>query len=282
MGPLVSVIVPTKNSSDTIDLCLSSIINQTYKNIEIIVVDNYSTDTTITIALKYTKKIFTVGPERSVQMNFGAKMASGKYIYRVDSDFILDTDLIAEAVNTAESNNYGAIIIHNASDESVSFWSRVRKMERDMYVSDESKVAVRFIRKDVFTSVGGFDPLLFAAEDYDLHNRIIKEFAVGRIKARELHKGEAKSLKEIAQKHYYYGKNTIYFLKKNKKRALIQLTPFKGIYLEFFSHPVLGAGFITYQVVRYVSGFCGMLVYLLQIMWKRLLKYIKISYFDRS
>jgi glycosyltransferase involved in cell wall biosynthesis len=75
-------------------MCLYSLINQTYKNIEIIVVDNYSADTTKMIAMKYTKKIFTVGPECGVQINIGAKMASGKYSYKVDSDFVLDPDLI--------------------------------------------------------------------------------------------------------------------------------------------------------------------------------------------
>jgi glycosyltransferase involved in cell wall biosynthesis len=270
-SPLVSVIVPTKNSSSTLSACLSSIISQTYKNIELIVVDNYSADTTRTIAMEYTKKVFTIGPERGVQINFGVKKALGKYIYRVDSDFVLDSDLIMEAVNAAESNNYGAVIIHNTSDESVSFWSWLRKMERDMYVLDESKVAARFIRKDVFTSIGGFDPLLVFGEDYDLHNRVIKEYKVGRIKAKEVHIGEYKTLKEVAQKHYYYGKTMIYFLKKNRRQGLRQVTPFRRFYLPFFRHPVLGACFLAYQTVRYFSSICGIVVCLLDILRNRLL-----------
>ena len=101
---------------------------------------------------------------------------SGKYIYRVDSDFVLEPQIISEAVNAAESNNYAAIIIHNTSDPTVSFWAKVRKFERDMYDSDNLNIAVRFIRKDAFLSVGGFDVRLVYGEDYNLHNRIIEKY----------------------------------------------------------------------------------------------------------
>ena len=55
-NPLVSVIIPTYNSSRTLEKCLESIKNQTYKNIEIIVVDNNSTDNTKEIAKKFADK----------------------------------------------------------------------------------------------------------------------------------------------------------------------------------------------------------------------------------
>ena len=74
---LVSVIVPTKNSEQFLEKCLDSIKKQTYKRVEIIVVDNNSTDNTKKIARKFTNKVFNKGPERSAQMNFGAKKAKG-------------------------------------------------------------------------------------------------------------------------------------------------------------------------------------------------------------
>jgi glycosyltransferase involved in cell wall biosynthesis len=59
--PLVSVIIPTKNSESTIDYCLRSIRGQTYTNIEVIVVDNYSRDKTEEVAQKYGK-VLSKGP----------------------------------------------------------------------------------------------------------------------------------------------------------------------------------------------------------------------------
>ena len=61
--PLVSIIIPTKNSNKFLEKCLKSIRNQVYKNIEIIVVDNNSTDRTLETARKYACVIFTFFPD---------------------------------------------------------------------------------------------------------------------------------------------------------------------------------------------------------------------------
>jgi glycosyltransferase involved in cell wall biosynthesis len=265
-NPIVSIVIPTKNSSNTLAACLDSIINQYYKNIEIIVIDNHSTDNTIEIARRYTNSVYTFGPERSFQINYGVRLASGKYIYRVDSDFVLEPGVISDAVNGAETNGYGAVIIHNTSDPTVSFWAKVRKFERDMYDSgyDELKIAVRFVRKDAFLSVGGFDTRMVSGEDYDLHNKIIKKYDIGRINAKEVHMGEYKSLGEVARVNYFYGKNTGLFLRIHKSRGFRQVSPFRKVYLrnykKFLSHPVLGAGFVVYQIVKYSSAAIGLLV----------------------
>jgi glycosyltransferase involved in cell wall biosynthesis len=262
-APLVSVIIPTKNSSKTLQKCLDSIRNQDYKNTEIIVIDNHSTDATLEIAKRYTNIVYTFSPERSSQINYGVKKCSGTYIYRVDSDFVLENNVISEAVAESERDNYGAVLIHNTSDPSVSFWAKVRKFERDMYGSDDLNVAVRFMRKDVFLSVGGFDPRLVYGEDYDLHNRIAQKHKIGRISAKEMHLGEYKSIRDIASVNFYYGKTAGLFLKKNKARGYKQVSPFRKVYLKnykkFLNHPILGIGFIVYQIVRYGSGALGLL-----------------------
>ena len=121
----------------------------------------------------------------------------------------------------------------------------------------------RFIRKDAFLSVGGFDVRLVYGEDYDLHNRIIEKYDIGKIDAKEVHLGEYKSLTEIARVNYYYGKTAALFLKKNKSRGLLQISPIRKVYLlhykEFLVHPTLAVGFIVYQIVRYTSGLIGLL-----------------------
>lgn len=262
--PLVSVIVPTRDSEATIERCLKSIKGQSYKNVEIIVIDNYSNDKTRWIAKEYGAKIYLKGLERGAQVNFGVRKALGKYVYRVDSDFVLHPDIIREAVEMCEKYGYDAIIVHNTSDPSISFWSKVRKAERDCYRNDELNVAARFWKKKVFLYIGGFDENLVAGDDYDLHNRLLENgFRIGRIKAEETHVGEPKTLAEVIRKHYYYGKNIENFIRKNPKKALMQLSPIRRAHFKVFPvfkrQPTLIFGFLVYQLVRYAATVIGIL-----------------------
>lgn len=143
-SPLVSVIVPTYNSQATIVQCLESLKKQTYRPIEIIVVDRNSSDKTRQIARRYTPKVYIHGPERAAQMNFGICHAKGKYIYRVDSDFIIDPDVVRQCVENCERNHLDGVAVHNTSAEGLGFWAEVRKLERDTYIDDALIVAVRF------------------------------------------------------------------------------------------------------------------------------------------
>ena len=235
---------------------------QSHRNFEIFVVDNYSSDRTRQIAKKYDARIYLKGPERGAQVNFGVEKAVGKYIYRVDSDFVLQLDVIREAVESCEKCGYDAILIHNTSDPTVSFWARVRKAERDCYKNDELNVAARFWKKEVFLAVGGFDENLVAGDDYDLQNRLLKSgFKIGRINAGETHIGEPRTLAEVVRKHYYYGKNMGSFIRKDPRKALRQLSPLRKSYVKglsnFFSDPILIVGFVIYQLVRYTAATIG-------------------------
>ena len=263
--PLVSIIVPTKNSADTLDACLKSIKAQLYRNIEVVVVDNYSNDQTLRIAVDHGARVFLMGPERCAQVNFGVSKARGKYVYRVDSDFLLEPEVVKEAVERCENQSYDAIAIHNTSDPTVSFWSKVRKMERDSYRDDETNVAARFWKKEVFEVIGGFDVNLVAGDDYDLQNRLIKNgYRIGRIAAQETHIGEPRSIAEIFRKHYYYGQNIGFFIQKNPQKGFTQLSPLRGSIVRGFSRwtgePALIVGFLVYQFVRYAAAGLGMLM----------------------
>lgn len=87
--PKVSFCIPTLNNENTIEECLSSIANQDYPSIEIIVVDGYSKDKTVEIAKNYTDKIiFDSGPLGSARQT-GVEMATGKILALFDSDIII-------------------------------------------------------------------------------------------------------------------------------------------------------------------------------------------------
>src|SRR3989338_892630 len=111
-APLVSIVIPTNKEERNIENCLRSIRCQSYKNIEVIVVDNNSSDKTKEIALKYTQKVFDkVGKSGPPRRNFGAKIAGGEYIVAVDADMILSPDLIESCVAWMAQNDCLALYI---------------------------------------------------------------------------------------------------------------------------------------------------------------------------
>ena len=105
----ISVIIPTFNVEKYLDICLNSLINQTFKDIEIIIIDDNSTDNTADTVKFYMKmdnriKFFT-GRERrgpGGARNIGLSLASGKYVMFVDSDDWIDLDSLEKLYQYAE------------------------------------------------------------------------------------------------------------------------------------------------------------------------------------
>lgn len=263
--PLVSVIIPAYNSASTISSTLESLKKQTYKNMEIILVDKGSTDATRAIARKFTNKIFVHGPERAAQVNFGAWKARGKYLYRVDSDFIVEKDVVVQCVQKCEEEYFDGIAVHNTSAEGLGFWAEVRKLERNTYIDDPLIVAVRFFTKRAWEVVGGFDETLFGPEDYDFHNRFVKAgFRWGRIAAIERHLGEPKTLGDIWRKHFFYGRQMVRYFRKHPSLAAAQFNPIRASFLRHFDafvrHPKTFFGLVIMQIVKFTAGGLGFLI----------------------
>lgn len=223
--PLVSAIVPTYNSARTLRPCLESIKNQTYRNIETLVVDKYSKDETLCIAEEYGARILFKGPERSSQKNWGAANANGALLYFVDSDFILERDVVSKC--TALCEHYDGLTTVNYS-VGKSLWARSIALKERILAHDPTVQNVRFLRKDVFSQVGGFDEELVVGEDLDLYRRLLDgNFRIGTSDAIEWHTGEPETLRDVVRRSLYYGKVVRTYLKKRRSYAVHQLSPFK-------------------------------------------------------
>ncbi|GAB4149191.1 MAG: glycosyltransferase family A protein [Patescibacteria group bacterium] len=260
--PLVSVIIACKNTAEYFDKCLQSVINQTYSNIEIIVVDNFSTDGTYEIAQKYTSVVYQVGPERSTQFNYGFKHSKGELIYRIGPDYVLERDVVEKCVQKIQEG-YDALALHNRS-VGESIWAKVRYLERESYVNDQQIVAVRFFKREVFQRVGMFDESLVANEDFDLHNRIVQAgYKWTHVDAIENHIGEPKNIIDVRNKFHYYGRTIGRYMKKSKQTGKKHMTlfrpSFRKIQAELIRNPKLMVAFYVYFVVKGLAGITGFL-----------------------
>ena len=173
MSPLVSITITTKNEEKNITACLQSIRNQNFpKNkIEVIVVDNNSTDKTKQIAKRFTPYVFNAGPERSAQRNFGAKKSHGTYYMYLDADMILTPNILKASVKKFEKSKQLKGLYMPEIVLGSGYWSRVRRFERSFYNATVID-CVRMVRKDDFEQVNGFDTNMSGPEDWDFDKKI--------------------------------------------------------------------------------------------------------------
>lgn len=262
--PLVSTITPVLNGEKYIAENLKSIKNQTYPNIEMIVVDNFSKDKTVDIAKKMGAVVYKKGPERASQDNYGVKMAKGKYVFITGCDMVLDKDYIEQCVNQCEKEGYDAIYASVVS-RLTNYWSKVKGLERDVYIGDDFIESARFFKRDIFLKLGGYDTkMVLHGDDYEMQKRINDAgYKTGRITAVETHIDEIDSLKITFLKSFYYGMNSLQYLTKYKGYAATQLMPVRSAYFRnwkmFAKKPHLTAGFIVFKVVQYSSATTGLL-----------------------
>lgn len=262
---LVSAIITTKNSSSTLESLLDSIRSQSYKHIEIIVVDNFSTDDTKKLTLKYTHKFFTKGPERSVQRNFGVKKAEGEYILILDSDMVLTKNVVEECVSRFDEGIIGGIVIPEKS-VGEGMWTNAKILERELNQGEDYFEAARFFSKTILKEFGGYDENLTGPEDWELPRRIGLKYKIARIRSKILHNEGCLSIVNLFWKKYYYGLSAHKFLEKQNLPLLGPHTVYflrSGFYKNWkklFRNPVISLVMFVMLVVETIGGGLGYLV----------------------
>ena len=114
--PQVSIIVPVYNVENYIERCLNSLVNQTFKDIEVITINDGSTDKSLELLNKYEKEdirvsVIDLGDEGvSYCRNLGIEKANGKYIMFVDSDDWIDSSMVEVMYKKAEENNLDLVM----------------------------------------------------------------------------------------------------------------------------------------------------------------------------
>lgn len=107
MNEVVSIIVPVHNTSKYLKNCIDSLLEQTYKNIEIITIENGSTDNSLAILKEYRRQIKIEVLKKaslSIARNKGIELSTGKYIAFIDSDDIVEPTFIEKLLTNIEEN----------------------------------------------------------------------------------------------------------------------------------------------------------------------------------
>ena len=142
MEALVSVIIPVYNAQNTIKKCLDSVVSQSYKNLDIIVVDNCSTDESKKYIEEYSNKdqriVLIVENNKGVSntRNKAIDNSRGKYIIFVDADDYLDEDTIKSEVECIEKQQVDAVFFDYYIDSQTSSKKCKHKLEYKNYGDD--------------------------------------------------------------------------------------------------------------------------------------------------
>ena len=192
ISPLVSVIIPAYNREDTIARCIDSVLTQTHKPLEVIIVDDGSTDQTVKVIQRYGERVTLIcqpngGP--SAARNTGAALAKGEIISFLDSDDTWKPEKLARQVMLMVKGgkrvpccicNANIILPDGSSKTSFNISQVDSELTEGYWVNPASVIATRFllfnqvvsIRRDVFDSIGGFNESMRLLEDHDLAFRL--------------------------------------------------------------------------------------------------------------
>lgn len=180
----VSVIIPTYNCAEFIEEAVKSALSQSYRNCEIIVVDDGSTDNTKEALFSYISfgQVYYYYQENggiAKARNFGISKAAGEYILLLDADDKLMPKAIQETVQSIEKDNSGWVIADNIRVENgieQVIQPRLPKNRDAVFDAIENPPnynAVLF-DKEVLQEIGGYDPEQKVYEDWDLYIRLLK------------------------------------------------------------------------------------------------------------
>ena len=189
MKPIISVVLPVYNGVITIKAAVESILDQTYDNFELIVINDGSTDETSEILASFNDKRLTVLNQKNqglaASLNRGIQQSKGKYIARIDADDIAFPERLQKQVNFMEANP--AIVVMGTAARLIYSNSTQRVRYRPLDTASIRKNIIKIcpfthssvmIRKDVLDKVGLYDVAKDGAkktlvEDYDLWVRIL-------------------------------------------------------------------------------------------------------------
>lgn len=178
----VSVITVCKNAQDTIEETIKSIVSQTYKNIEYLIIDGKSTDKTLDIIDKYKSRIntFISEPDDGIYyaMNKGIRKSTGEIVYFLNAgDLFFRKGTVSKIVKLFKSKKvdiiYGDIILFDPHSPKNNVVKCYRHVDKVFLAHWSIYHQALFAKKSVFDKYGAFDTKYKLAADYEWLLRLI-------------------------------------------------------------------------------------------------------------
>lgn len=188
---LVSIVLPIYNGEKYMSLSIDSIINQTYSNWELIIIDDCSTDSTPEIAKAYADKDARISYYRNEVnlklpkgLNRGFSIAKGDYLTWTSDDNLYLPEAIERMLNTLQEENtdfvFATCDVINENGEVVEIIKAPKNYKKAILSGDFVGACFMYTRK-VYETIGEYNPDNFLVEDYDYWLKIFVKFDVSNI-----------------------------------------------------------------------------------------------------
>lgn len=234
--------------------CLAPLRDQTYGNVETIVVDNSSTDATRLLAAPLADQVLVAGPERSAQRNIGAAAATGGILVFLDSDMRAPRNLAQEIVSGLERLPATNALILPEISSGEGYWAKCKRLEKLIYMGDPAVEAARAFAADSFWALGGFDEELPpGTEDWDLSDRVRESGgSITRAAVKVTHDEGHLSLLLDLRKKYYYGRSVRSYFGRRPGQVVPKIvrTAFIRRSHLLFWHPLLATGLVIMKCLE--------------------------------
>ena len=261
---LVSVVVPTLNAGKLLPDLFESVLNQSYKKIEVIINDDKRTsDDSRRIVNNFNSRAkelvrsgqFSELSFRLIKKNIrlghgrlmGAKDSRGEFIMHLDADMRLTKDIISECVKLSRAGASAIIIKEEVIGD--GFWTKCKWLEKRCYWGDDEMESPRFFSAKEYFDVGGHNPKLACSEDKDIDLRFRdKNKKISRTKGFLFHNERRITLVKTFKNKYFWAQSGFDYLKERPKAAWRQVLFifFRRAYFRNWkflaTHPILTAG----------------------------------------
>lgn len=193
--PTVSVVIPTFNRAGLLGEAIASVLRQSYSNLEVIVVDDGSTDSTADVVTSFAdERLILLRQEnrgRSAARNRAIAKARGRYIAFLDSDDVYLEHKLEKQVDYMESHpdvgmTYTSALCIDGNGDLLAHKYEATisgKIYKDIafFMPVTVTLPTVMVRREVFDAVGDFDECMYRFEDTDMWRRISKSYSVGAI-----------------------------------------------------------------------------------------------------
>jgi glycosyltransferase involved in cell wall biosynthesis len=191
MSGKVSVIIPTYNRENFITKAIDSVMAQTYRNVEVVVIDDGSTDNTFSLVGQYGKTVtYFYQENRGIAgaRNAGIRKSNGDYIAFLDSDDYWVPEKLERQMELFQKHpEYGMVasqcasVLLNGSFRSKNRQGKSGWVFIDLFMKNFIRTSSAVITRECIDTVGLFDEGLTECEEYDLWLRIAAKYPVGFI-----------------------------------------------------------------------------------------------------